>query len=248
MFADIAAAQPLRVLSLRYFSPIGADRKMRTRLQPRRPTRALGNDPGAHGGVPFVITGTGWPTRSRSGLRDYIHTWDLAATHVAALTRFDTLPAPAGTINLGTGTTVRELLDMFNRLSDRPVQAREAGPPPDDAASAYTRTDQAARLLAWRPQYNLTDSIRHSLQRAALRDESCPPTAQSGSEAAIGSIVLRSPDPLVGVDRALAAGAAREGCDPNDFLLEGCIGGSASRARLRTNPIERMLQREDAGN
>ena len=42
MFADIAAAEPLRVLSLRYFNPIGADPKMRTGLQLRRPPHALG--------------------------------------------------------------------------------------------------------------------------------------------------------------------------------------------------------------
>ena len=36
MFADIAATQPLRLLSLRYFNPIGADPKMRTGLQLRR--------------------------------------------------------------------------------------------------------------------------------------------------------------------------------------------------------------------
>ena len=39
MFADIAAAQPLRMLSLWYFNPIGADPKMRTGLQLRRPVR-----------------------------------------------------------------------------------------------------------------------------------------------------------------------------------------------------------------
>ena len=38
--------------------------------------------------------------------------WDLAAAHVAALTRFDGLPGQAMAINrgAGTGTTVRELL------------------------------------------------------------------------------------------------------------------------------------------
>ncbi len=33
MFADIAAGTPLRVLSLRYFNPIGADPQLRTGLQ-----------------------------------------------------------------------------------------------------------------------------------------------------------------------------------------------------------------------
>ena len=174
MFADIAAASPLRVLSLRYFNPIGADPKMRTGLQLRRPTHALGKMIQAQDeGVPFLITGTDWPTRDGSGLRDYLHVWDLAAAHVAALTRFDALPGPATVINVGggTGTTVRELLAAFNRVADRPVEAREAGRRPGDVAGAYTRIDRAERLLGWRPRHDLTEGIRHSLQWAALRDE-----------------------------------------------------------------------------
>jgi UDP-glucose 4-epimerase len=76
-------------------------------------------------------------------------------------------------INLGSGsgTTVRELLAAFNRVADRPVQAREAARRPGDVAGAYTRIGRAERLLGWRPQYDLADGIRHSLQWAALRDE-----------------------------------------------------------------------------
>ena len=174
MFADIAAAESLRVLSLRYFNPIGADPKIRTGLQLRRPTHALGKMIQARDeGAPSVITGTDWPTRDGSGIRDYIHVWDLAAAHFAALIRFDALPGPVTAINLGTGTgtTVRELLDMFNRVSDRPIRAREAGRRLGDTAGAYTRTDRAARLLAWRTKYDVVDGIRYSLQWAAIRDD-----------------------------------------------------------------------------
>jgi UDP-glucose 4-epimerase len=38
-------------------------------------------------------------------------------------------------------------------------------------AGAYTRTDRAAKLLGWQPQYGIADGIRHSLQWAAIRDE-----------------------------------------------------------------------------
>ena len=70
-----------------YGNPIGADPKMRTGLQLRRPTHALGKMIQARDeGVPFVITGTNWPTRDGSGIRDYIHVWDLATAHVTALT------------------------------------------------------------------------------------------------------------------------------------------------------------------
>jgi UDP-glucose 4-epimerase len=174
MFADIAAAYPLRVLSLRYFNPIGADPKLRTGLQLPRPSHALGKMIQAHEeGVPFLITGTDYPTRDGSGLRDYIHVWDLAAAHVAALDRFDALPGPAAAVNLGTGqgTTVRELLHAFNRVVNRPIEARDAPRRPGDAAGAYTRTDRATRLLGWQPRYDITDGIRHSLQWAAIRDE-----------------------------------------------------------------------------
>jgi UDP-glucose 4-epimerase len=174
MFADIAAAEPIRVLSLRYFNPIGADPKMRTGLQLPRPTHALGKMIQAQrDGVPFLVTGTDYPTRDGSGLRDYIHVWDLAGAHVAALTRFDALPGPATAINLGTGrgTTVRELLAAFNRVAGSPIQARDAARRPGDVAGAYTRVGRARRLLGWRSQYDLDEGVRHSLQWAAIRDE-----------------------------------------------------------------------------
>ena len=174
ILADIAAARPLRVLSLRYFNLIGADPKMRTGLQLRRPTHALGTMISAwEERTPFLITGTDYPTRDGSGLRDYIHVWDLALAHLAALGHFDALPGPALAINLGTGqgTTVRELLGAFNQAVDRPVQARAAARRPGDLAGAYTRIDRARRLLNWVPQYDIHDGIRHSLQWAAIRDE-----------------------------------------------------------------------------
>ena len=177
MFADIAATQPIRVLSLRYFNPIGADPKMRTGLQLPKPTHALGKMMQAQEeGTSFQITGTDYPTRDGTGIRDYIHVWDLAAAHVAALSRFDALLARASTytvINLGTGTgtTVRELLDTFNDVVSPPIKARDAARRPGDVAGAYTRIDRARKLLDWHPQYGIAEGIRHSLQWAAIRDE-----------------------------------------------------------------------------
>jgi UDP-glucose 4-epimerase len=174
MFADIAASRPLRVVSLRYFNPVGADPGMRTGLQLRQPSNVLGKMIQAREqGVPFLITGTDWPTRDGTGIRDYVHVWDLAKAHVAALVRFDALPGPVTIINLGsgTGTTVRELLAAFNRVADCPVDARETGRRPGDVAGAYTRIGQAERLLGWLPRYDVAEGIRHSLQWAAVRDE-----------------------------------------------------------------------------
>ena len=181
MFADIAAALPIRVLSLRYFNPIGADPKMRTGLQQRWPSHALGKMIEAmQTSTPFRITGTDYPTRDGSGIRDYVHVWDLAAAHVAALGKFDELMAPGTTsavINLGTGTgtTVRELLEAFNSVADAPITAVEAARRPGDPAGAFTRSDRAARLLGWRAQYSIAEGISHSLQWAAVRDQVLAP-------------------------------------------------------------------------
>lgn len=176
MFADIAAMQPIRVLSLRYFNPIGADPKMRTGLQLAKPTHALGKMMQAQEeGIPFEVTGTDYPTRDGTGIRDYIHVWDLATAHVAALRRFDALLAANAyaIINLGTGkgTTVRELLDAFNSVAGMPIRARDAKRRPGDVAGAYTRTDRATKLLEWQPQYGIAEGISHSLQWATIRDE-----------------------------------------------------------------------------
>jgi UDP-glucose 4-epimerase len=176
MFADVAAAEPMKVLSLRYFNPIGADPKLRTGLQLPRPSHALGKLIQAHeSGQPFQITGTDYPTRDGSGLRDYVHIWDLAAAHVAALTSFDDVLGDAGSvaINLGTGTgtTVRELLTAFNNVVESPVAAVEAPRRPGDAAGAYTRTDKAKKLLNWESTYTVAEGIVDSLRWAAIRDQ-----------------------------------------------------------------------------
>ncbi|WP_199824001.1 UDP-glucose 4-epimerase GalE [Streptomyces sp. NBRC 109706] len=175
MFADIAAGTRLRVLSLRYFNPVGADPRLRTGLQLPRPSHALGQLILAdQDGVPFRITGTDYPTRDGSGIRDYIHVWDLATAHLAALRSFDGLfrdGTTATAINLGTGrgTTVRELLAAYREVTGRPIGAVEAPRRPGDVVGAYTRTDRAHQLLGWRAEFSLTDGIGHALDWAAVR-------------------------------------------------------------------------------
>ncbi|MEV0617324.1 UDP-glucose 4-epimerase GalE [Nonomuraea sp. NPDC050404] len=171
MFADVAAGKPIRILSLRYFNPIGADPKMRTGLQLRRPSHALGKMIEAYEErVPFQVTGTDYPTSDGTGIRDYIHVWDLATAHVAALRRFDELGADVINLGTGAGTTVRELAEAFNRVVDRPIELVEAPARPGDVAGAYTRSDRARQLLNWQAQYSIEEGISHSLEWATLRD------------------------------------------------------------------------------
>ena len=178
IFADIAAAEPIRILSLRYFNPIGADPLMRTGLQIANPSHALGKIlQSLSEQTVFHVTGTGYPTRDGSGIRDYVHVWDLATAHVAALHRFDTvvtnetMGSSYAVINLGTGTgtTVRELVAAVSRVTGTPVRAQDAPPRPGDVVGAYTRVDKARRLLGWEPRFSIDDGIRHSLEWAGIR-------------------------------------------------------------------------------
>lgn len=176
MFADIAAAEPLKILSLRYFNPIGADPSLRTGLQVREPTHAVGRLILAmQAGEPFRITGTDFPTRDGTGVRDYVHVWDLAEAHLRALDAFDRVlgSSTSAVINLGTGTgtTVRELVEAFNSVAGSPVTAIAAPRRPGDAAGAFTRSDRAARVLGWRARFSLADGITDALRWAAVRDQ-----------------------------------------------------------------------------
>lgn len=170
---DAARATSLRVLSLRYFNPIGADPKRRTGLQLPRPSHAMGKLIEAYEtGEPFTITGAEWPTRDGSAIRDYIHVWDLALAHVAALQRFDGAVSAAGyqvvNIGTGTGTTVRELVAAFRSVVGD-LDVREAGPRPGDVVGCYTTSAKAAELLGWKATKTLDDGVRDSLDWAKLR-------------------------------------------------------------------------------
>lgn len=177
VLADVAVAHPLRVLSLRYFNPVGADPQMRTGLQDPAPTHAMGKLIEAYqSGRPFTVTGVDWPTRDGSAIRDYIHVWDLAQAHVLALQRFDdVVSGDRGyeVINLGTGsgTTVRELVDAFRRVVGGEGKVEESGARPGDVVGCFTRSEKAERLLGWKPEKSIEDGVRDALAWSEVRAE-----------------------------------------------------------------------------
>lgn len=175
LLADVAAAGMLRTVSLRYFNPVGADPALRTGQPNPEPSHVLGRIlSAALHKTPFVITGTDWPTRDGTGLRDYVHIWDLARAHVLAIREFDRVTAEAAylPINLGSGhgTTVRELIAAARDvLGDFVV--REGPRRPGDVAGAAARIDRARRLLGWEPKLDIRDAIRDALRWIERRRE-----------------------------------------------------------------------------
>ena len=171
---DFAATGDMNVIALRYFNPIGADPAMRSGLQDPKPTHALGKMIEAYQseGV-FTVTGIDWPTRDGSGLRDYVHVWDLARAHVAALQNFDKVIASSAIdgfdiINLGTGTgtTVFELVDAFKDATGKPLEVQTAPPRLGDVVGCATLTAKAEQLLGWRAELSIADGVKDSLKWA----------------------------------------------------------------------------------
>ncbi|GAB7186852.1 UDP-glucose 4-epimerase [Kitasatospora sp. Ki12] len=164
-------AEHQRVITLRYFNPIGADPRLRTGLQDLNPSHALGKLIEAHStGAPFTVTGVDWATRDGSGIRDYVHVQDLAEAHVAALLRFDEVVAPDAAdryrvINVGTGdgTTVRELVTAFEQAVGAELDVREAGPRPGDVIGCYAAVDTARELLGWQPRRGIAEGVADAL-------------------------------------------------------------------------------------
>ena len=178
MLRDIAHGTDLKVLSLRYFNPIGSDPKMRTGLQLEFPSHAMGKMIEAkNAGKPFTVTGVEWPTRDGSGIRDYIHVWDLAQAHCRAVERFDDVvpgtdaESSYRVINLGTGdgTTVFELADAFSRVSGEKLEVVTGPPRPGDVAGAFTRSSRAKDELGWVAEHSIDEGIADTLKWFEVR-------------------------------------------------------------------------------
>ena len=179
VLVDMAAATDLRAIILRYFNPIGSDPDLESGIYAREPSHVLGQLVMAARGLKdtFTITGVDHPTRDGTGIRDYIHVWDLAQAHVRAVEQFDEVltkvDAPSAVINVGTGdgVTVRELVESFERVFGRSVPVTEAPPRPGDAVGAYANVDRSAELLGWKAQLTIDDAIASALAWGEKRQE-----------------------------------------------------------------------------
>lgn len=176
---DIAAATDLRAIILRYFNPIGSDPDLESGIYAKEPSHVLGQLVMAARGLKdsFTITGTEHPTRDGTGIRDYVHVWDLAQAHVAALENFDKVlaaeGAPSAIVNVGTGSgvTVRELIAAFEEVYGAKVPVTEAPPRPGDAVGAYANVDKARRVLGWTSSLSLEQAIDSALKWGERRQD-----------------------------------------------------------------------------
>ena len=183
---DFCVAYGMKGIALRYFNPIGADPELRSGSYIKNPSHVLGKLLSAASGQEevFKITGTNWATRDGSGIRDFIHVWDLAIAHVKAIENFDRCFEPSGennsnkikpyqVINLGTGNgvTVKELVKAFENVIGKEINKIETESRLGDVPGSFASTEKAKKLIDWEATHSIEDGIRDALRWDEVRDK-----------------------------------------------------------------------------
>ena len=166
MLEDEAAANKnLRVISLRYFNPIGA-----------HPSALIGELPiGVPDNlVPYVtqtaaglrgkltVFGSDYNTVDGSCVRDYIHVMDLAHAHGVAVEKINSMPNRNEVFNLGTGegVSVLGLVKKFIEVTGVKLNY-EIGPRrPGDIEKVFANPDKAKKILGWQTKLTLEDALK----------------------------------------------------------------------------------------
>ncbi len=161
----LGKAEPSMAISiLRYFNPIGAHESGLIGEKPNGiPNNLLPYITQTAAGIrkQLSIFGNDYPTKDGTGVRDYIHVVDLARGHLAAL-HYAEKHDGVEIFNLGTGTgySVLEMVETFQRVNNVPVPYVIAPRRPGDVAECYAVPDKARKLLGWTATKTLEDMCR----------------------------------------------------------------------------------------
>lgn len=159
---DTAKVTDLKAVLLRYFNPIGAHESAEIGELPIGIPQNL---------VPFItqtamglrdslsVFGNDYPTPDGTAVRDYIHVVDLAKAHVIALQRLlqkqNTENVEIFNLGTGTGSSVLEVIQAFEKVSNQKLNYQIVGRREGDVISAYANTDKANKVLGWKAHLSL---------------------------------------------------------------------------------------------
>ena len=166
---DVFKSAPgLRLMSLRYFNPIGAHESTAIGELPLGKPNNL---------IPFItqtaaglhdqltIFGNDYPTIDGTCVRDYIHVVDLAEAHVKAL-GFLTKASKGchEVVNIGTGkgSSVLEMVHAFEQVNQVKLNYKFGPKRAGDVIEIYANVDYAKALLGWQSKKTITDAVRDS--------------------------------------------------------------------------------------
>lgn len=150
---------------LRYFNPVGAhpsgligeiQQQQINNLVPYITMTAAGSLP------QLIVHGGDYPTRDGTCIRDYIHVCDIAEAHVKALSyakKMGTSNIDVFNLGSGTGVSVLEAIDAFEKVSGKKLNYVIGPRRPGDVAAIYSDSAKAAKELGWHTHYTLQDMM-----------------------------------------------------------------------------------------
>ncbi|HWI92769.1 MAG TPA: UDP-glucose 4-epimerase GalE [Flavisolibacter sp.] len=166
ILTEFQKANPVKVILLRYFNPVGAHPSALIgelpigkpqNLVPAITQTAIGKLP------KMTVFGDDYPTRDGSNVRDYIHVSDIAHAHTLAIKYLEEEKNKSNLeiFNLGTGNgvTVLEAIKSFEKVSGVKLNY-EIGPRrPGDIIAIYANNDKAKNILGWTPERSLDEMM-----------------------------------------------------------------------------------------
>ena len=162
MIMDLANASDLNYVILRYFNVAGANpdgllgqaTPEATHLIKVASECVTGQREG------MSVFGTDYDTRDGTCVRDYIHVEDLASAHVRAL-EYMNQGGGSQVLNCGYGRgfTVREVIDVVQRLSGVAFPVSETERRAGDPEALMADNSRIRSTLDWEPAYDDLDTI-----------------------------------------------------------------------------------------
>jgi UDP-glucose 4-epimerase len=154
---DLTEMSDMRYAALRYFNVAGADAEGRSgECAPVSSHLVKIAAEAAVGKRSYVsIFGEDYPTPDGTCIRDYVHVCDLAASHLSALEYLERGEASIVlNCGYGRGYSVREVLEVVNNVSDRPIEIKSASHRPSDPPELVADASKIRDLFDWRPQFD----------------------------------------------------------------------------------------------
>jgi UDP-glucose 4-epimerase len=165
MLRDLAAASPLRYVSLRYFNVAGSDMSGQIGQATRKATLLIkvACEVAVGKREQLAIFGTDYDTPDGTGVRDYIHVEDLATAHLNALSYLrDGGQSVVLNCGYGHGYSVREVIRSVEKAAARPLLVREEPRRAGDPPILVARADRVRSTLGWTPRLDDLDTIVRS--------------------------------------------------------------------------------------
>jgi UDP-glucose 4-epimerase len=161
---DVAKSSTTKIISLRYFNPIGAHDSGLIGELPNGVPNNL---------VPFItqtaigkrksltVFGNDYPTRDGSCIRDYIHVVDLAKAHVKAIAFLDKTNQNYSVFNIGTGNgnTVLEVIHTFEAVTGQKLNYTFGPRREGDVVQIFASCDKAIKELNWQAERTLRNAL-----------------------------------------------------------------------------------------